>query len=218
MRITQRLSLSSAALVFAALASACGDISAPAAAVVADPQPQLSITEGGGYTGRFVLSPSQSTTFSDGVNTLYFPSGAVCDPRTSGYGPDLWDAPCAPLTSDLTITVAATVVKGRVNLDFTPNVRFNPSHPVWLVVKNDAIRNAPVPGAWTVFYNSGDGKLVDEGVTDRSLLTFIDRTNGLAIRRIKHFSGYNVYLGTVDDCEPYVDAGCVPIGDAQVQP
>ncbi|MHB1074094.1 MAG: hypothetical protein ACYC3Q_14970 [Gemmatimonadaceae bacterium] len=212
MRFIQRL----LPAVVLSIVAGCGDISAPRAAdVVVDPKPQLALTEGAGYSARFVVSASQSTVFSDGVNTLYFPAGAVCDPATSSYGPGMWDQPCDPIGSDLTINVVATVAKGLVTLDFSPSVRFNPSRSVWFTSKNDAIKTTTEPGKWAVFFNPGNGQLQDEGATDRSLVTYLDRTNGLALRRIKHFTGYSIILGTVTDCQPYVDEGCYPEGSVQ---
>jgi hypothetical protein len=217
MRIIQRLLLP-ATLVIVAAVAACSDVSAPTAVAAVDPQPTLSLQDGASYTGRFVLSPSRSTMFSDGVNTIVFPAGAVCDPATSGYGPTEWNKPCDSIRTDLTITVVATVSGGKVNLDFSPNIRFNPTRPVWLVVKNDAIKTMYQPENWAVLYNPGNGAaLVDEGAIDREMITYVDRTNGVLARRVKHFTGYLVTSGTVTDCTPYVDAGCIPVGDVETQ-
>lgn len=218
MRIIQRLLLPSTLTIVAAV-SACSDMSAPSAVAAVDPQPVLALQDGATYTSRFVLSPSRSTVFSDGVNTLYFPPAAVCDPAVSGYGPTEWDKPCASLESDITITVVATVTGGKMNLDFSPNIRFNPSRPVWLVVKNDAIKTMYRPENWAVLYNPGNGAaLIDEGALDRSVITYVDRTNGVLTRRVKHFTGYLVTSGTITDCEPYVDPDCVPVGSVESTP
>lgn len=209
MRNNQRLFLS--ALSLAVLVAGCGrDVAAPEATVAVDPQPHLALTDGSTYTGRFVIGGSRPTVFSDGVNSLYFPAGAVCDPATSSYGPGEWDKPCTTLTSDFTVTVTATVEHGRMNIDFSPNVRFSPSKPVWLVYRNDAIKTTDAATRWAIFYNPGDGRLIDEGAVDRSMITYVDRTAGLASRRVKHFSGFNISLGVYDDCTPYVDPYCVP--------
>src|SRR5688500_7871210 len=34
-----------------------------------------------------------------GTHKVDIPPGAICDVETSGYGADVWDAPCAPETS-----------------------------------------------------------------------------------------------------------------------
>ncbi|HEY0997325.1 MAG TPA: hypothetical protein VGD77_15120 [Gemmatimonadaceae bacterium] len=215
MRPNQRLSLALLALL--AAVSGCSDVSAPTATVAVDPQPQLALVNGATYTARFVVSPSRSTTFGDGVNSLYFPAGAVCDPALSSYGPGEWDKPCTTISRDLTITVVATVANDRVNLDFSPSVRFHPERAVWLVVQNDAIKTAWQPENWVILYNPGNGSLIDEGASDRSLVTYVNRTTGTALRRIKHFSGYQVGIG-ITDCTPYVDPGCLPIGDVETNP
>lgn len=212
----QRLLLS--VLSLAVLAASCGrEVSAPDATLAVDPQPQLALKDGAGYTAQFVIRGARGTVFTDGVNTLTFPAGSVCDPSKSSYGPGEWDKPCPALASDLTITVKTTVANGRVNLDFSPSIRFNPRRPVTLVVKNDAIKTVGTAGSWAIFYNIGDGKLVDEALTDPSVVTYVDRTNGVAWRRIKHFTGFNVALGMVDDCTPYVDPGCVPVDGTTVE-
>ncbi len=214
MRLIQRL----LPAVVLSVVAGCGDISAPRAAdVVVDPQPQLALTDGATYSARFVVNASRSTVFSDGVNTLFFPAASVCDPATSSYGPGTWDEPCDPIRDDITIKVVATVANGLVTLDFSPSVRFNPSRPVWFTTKNDAIKTTTEPAKWAVFFNSGNGVLQDEGATDRSVVTYLDRTNGLAVRRIKHFSGYSIIFAAVTDCEPYVDYGCYPVGSVEYQ-
>ena len=122
---------------------------------------------------------------------------------------------CTPISIDLTITVTATVAKGRVNLDFSPSIRFVPSQVVTLTVRNDKIKSFGQDGHWAVFFNAGDGKLVDEAKNDRSVITVVDRTNGVVTRRIKHFTGYNVTSGMIDDCDPTTDWYCLPLGDTE---
>lgn len=213
MRLTPRLTF--AALAVAALVGGCGDNPAPTATVQVDPQPRLSLQDGSTYTSSFTVSATAATSFSDGVNTLNFPAASVCDPAISSYGPGEWDNPCTPISKDLTITVTATVTKGRVNLDFSPSVRFVPTKTVTFTVRNDDIKTKGENGNWAVFFRGNDGKLVDEAKNDASLITTLDRTNGVATRRIKHFTGYNVWSGAIEDCTPYVDPYCMPIGDTQ---
>lgn len=213
MRLTPRLTL--AALAVAALVGGCGDNPAPTATVQVDAQPRLSLQDGSSYSASFTVSATSATSFSDGVNTLYFPAASVCDPAISTYGPTEWNNPCTPISRDLTITVNATVTKGRVNLDFSPSVRFDPTKSVTLTVRNDDIKTKGENGNWAVFFRGNDGKLVDEGKNDNSLVTRLDRTNGVVVRRIKHFTGYNVWSGQVEDCTPYVDPYCMPIGSTE---
>src|SRR5437773_8305347 len=78
-----------------ALAVACSDsISAPTRAVSFKHPAQftevLDITS-------FRYDPEQSLLQRLGNHVLVIPAGGVCDPATSGYGSEAWDAPCEPL-------------------------------------------------------------------------------------------------------------------------
>src|SRR5512144_1590449 len=49
-------------------------------------------------TVAFTIDPNRDQTVAAGGNSLVFPAHSICDPATSGYGIDLWDAPCKPLS------------------------------------------------------------------------------------------------------------------------
>ena len=149
----------------------------------------IGVTDG---TYSVTFDPTQNQSFSLGPNRLDMPAYAICALVTSGYGAAYWNTGCRPQTQPVTLTV---VIKGAAtsnpSVNFSPAMRFNPTKTVQLfmyapnVSRNDA-RN------WLMFYCPDGGKCLDESTTDSSLATFIDYTNNILFRRVKHFSGYTV--------------------------
>ena len=105
------------ALTVVAVAAACSDTTTAPPATAARPRlsfgsyEQWLLDNGGvsrdgrgrknktdsGWTQDFVVDPTQPYTLKAGDHSVYFPANSICDPATSGYGEDLWDAPCTPL-------------------------------------------------------------------------------------------------------------------------
>lgn len=155
--------------------------------------------EGTGTTYKYSFVVSRNgTTFTDGINTVTFPADAICE-TTSSYGPAYWDAPCSPVKKDVQFTVTLTQVDGVRTLTFSPDVRFVPGREVVLTTEASRLAaGAPVP---TIFWNpTNSTELVDESASDASLATSLDASSGTLVRRIKHFSGYQVDIGYVDPC------------------
>jgi len=160
------------------------------------------------------IDPTVANTLVMAGNTLEIPASSVCAIGSSGYGPTLWDAPCAPETRlvQLTITVNSTSGQGAT-IDFSPALRFNPLSKVVLTLSapNVSVQDAK---NWVILYcpsststtsgsgsgGSGSGKdgnkCVNESLTDRDLQTFIDYDAKQLFRRIKHFSLYRVSDGS----------------------
>jgi len=160
------------------------------------------------------VDPTVANTLVMAGNTLDIPASAVCAIGSSGYGPALWDAPCAPETRtvQLTITVNSTSGQGA-SIDFNPALRFNPLSKVVLTLSapNVSVQDAK---NWVILYcpsststtsGSGSGgsgggkdgdKCVNEALTDKDLQTFIDYDAKHLFRRIKHFSRYSVSDGS----------------------
>ena len=157
----------------------------------------------------FDISPNGGT-YRFGAFELVVPAGAVCDPSTTKYGVRHWNEDCTPLARNLTVKVVATARRNGVSVDFQPDLRFRPSAG-WVTIQTSAYRdlltsgdsrslsaNSNVFRAFAMLYvPSGGGSRIDEvrSTGDRSLITHIDRNTGLIWRRIKHFSGYTVFLG-----------------------
>src|SRR4029077_10260452 len=73
-----------------------------------------------GYVMTFTVDPNVSRSYTFGDHWIYFPAQSICDPATSGYGTTLWDAPCAPLTHSITVTVTWSDKSGYTVANFAP--------------------------------------------------------------------------------------------------
>src|SRR5918993_3674338 len=131
----------------------------------------------------------QTSNVDFATHKLVIPANAICSLALSSYGPTEWDQPCIPETGTVLITVRSwSDAAGHVQTTFHPAMRFNPAaDPVTLTVRD---RVAAQPGLALVFCTDA-GQCVDEGLTDRSLVT-VRQINGNYFRRLKHFSGYYV--------------------------
>lgn len=179
----------------------------------------------GGASFTVTIDPRRETIYSDGINTVRFPAASICDPATSSYGAGTWDQPCAAATSPISLPVTLSLRNSRLHVEFGRDLRFvpssNPARHVTLTVHNPAVAyTSESLRRFAIFYvPSGTSTLIDEAAGDPSLVTVINRGAGTVVRRLKHFTGYNVYLGIYDDCEPGVDEGCTenPEGTVAVQ-
>ena len=145
----------------------------------------------GVYT--FTFDPSKDQSFDLGPNHLDIPRNAVCDLETTSYGTEYWDDRCSPERDMVTITATISHAKSdHPRIDFQPAMRFNPRTEVvlYLYAKRASKKDAEM---LVMKYCSGlHGKCVDESLTDRDLVTQVDRRQNVVFRRIKHFSGYVV--------------------------
>jgi hypothetical protein len=155
----------------------------------------------------FTVTPSGGT-FYVGNHAVKFPAGSICDPATSTYGPGEWDAPCAPLTTPITISATVKTVKGFKSADFLPELRFvpsdDPSRWVWIYMHTPGARGARDLSEFNILFAETLGATpVNDAALDPSLRTYVDRSLGVSFRRIKHFSGYVVLTGftSCDECE-----------------
>lgn len=145
--------------------------------------------------------------FVAGYHGVYFPPNSICEPSTSGYGVDAWDAPCQPARGKVTFHARAGLkANGRGWIVFDEDVRFvpstNPDKWVRLYMYSDEVRgNRPLDAvvkekayqiAWVPFKGA---EPVDESLDDPTLVTHVLWGTGLVTRRVKHFSGYQVTNG-----------------------
>jgi hypothetical protein len=152
----------------------------------------------------FTVTPSGGV-FNLGPHAIYFPANSICDPATSSYGPTEWDAPCNVLTGPIRFHAEIREFDGRSYVDFSPAVRFVPTtdaaNSVWLYMKTASLSSDPDSALvalrhMSVLYSAAIGDLgINEALADPSLRTYVWLDGGIAFRRIKHFSGYNVYDG-----------------------
>ncbi len=156
------------------------------------------------HSASFTVDPTVGGTYSFGNHSVTFPAYSICDPATSGYDPSLWDMPCTPLTTPITITVNYTDQHGHAYADFQPSLRFNPSTTVTLTLKDTpALQDG---GDYRIlWYRPLDGVWVNESAYDSSEAESVDLVGNRVSRRIKHFSGYNIISGTYDNCDPILN-------------
>jgi hypothetical protein len=148
----------------------------------------FTVTTSGGY-------------FQMGKHSIYFPPRSICDPATSGYGREFWDKACEEIRGQVNIHAELRQQDGREWIDFTPELRFkpsqNPSEWVWIFMRTDAAMLNP---SLSILWSPAIGVAgIDESLEDPTLRTYVSW--GYAYRRIKHFSGYNVTAGRVEDAE-----------------
>jgi hypothetical protein len=165
-----------------------------------------------GWTQDFVVDATQPTTIKAGDHSVYFPANSICDPTTSGYGEDRWDAPCAPLQGKITIHASWSSKYGHAYIDFQPALRFvptsDPSQFVTITMKDyyDLDPSYHYPIFWQ---RPSDGEWIDESINDPSLGALNDVQGNRVSRRLKHFSGYLVGAGEV--CDAWTSYSCAPI-------
>jgi hypothetical protein len=134
--------------------------------------------------------------FYTGDHAVVFPAQSVCDPATSGYGPETWDQPCSPLQSPIRVHAEVRRRNGQTWVDFTPSLRFvpstNPGRWVWMVMRTPEAQGATGDlSRFNILWAQRiDGKTVDETPLDPTLRTYVDTWQGISMRRIKHFTGY----------------------------
>jgi hypothetical protein len=190
-----------ALFALAAVVGACsGDVtmptaSTPAASVEAasrfvptDAQKALIGVKDGNYS--FTIDPRRDQVLTFGANRLELPANSICDLATSGYGVATWNLSCKPQTATVTITVAIkNASSDNPRIDFFPAMRFNPQTDVELFMYVPKVNKHDAKD-WLMSYCPDKGKCYDESLTDRSLVTSVDKRSSMLFRRIKHFSGY----------------------------
>jgi hypothetical protein len=147
----------------------------------------FTVTTSGGY-------------FRMGMHAIVFPARAICDPATSGYGPEFWDKDCEVLRGQVAIHAELRQQDGREWIDFSPELRFRPSADpsewVWIYMYTDAA--VSLNPSLSILWSPAIGVPgIDESLEDPTLRTFVS-PSGYAYRRIKHFSGYNVTSGRAE--------------------
>ena len=194
------------ALAAIAALAACADAPtspSPAGAAAAGQLVSVYSSAGTADTTRATIyvAPDADATYllGDG-HKISFPARAICDPRTAGYGPLVWDDPCKPTKQVTAITATSwRDASGHPHVDFTPALRFSPKSVVSLYLLDRAASRDP---SATINYCPIDEVCYDESLLDPSLPTRKDLKNGYVYRRIKHFSGYNV-AGRAGEAEEY---------------
>lgn len=141
-----------------------------------------------------------------GQFTLEYGANAVCDPETSGYGPNFFKKSCTPLGKSITITAKFWTEGGRHYTDFSPDIRFNPATDVTVSVSLPEIIGKRLKRhemlKYGIFYvrQIGNTRLfIDEAWGDPDLRTHFDTNNGVVWRKVRHFSGYVIRWGYCEE-------------------
>jgi hypothetical protein len=202
-----------ASMVVMALLAGCSDslvapVAAPSvapASLMAAPEgrPSLSLSGGAAQNSStdFAVGP-EGGVFHVGNNVVVFPAHSICDPATSSYGAAYWDDRCQALKAPIRVhaEVRATIGGGS-QVDFTPELRFVPSVSsarwVWMIMYTpEAVGATGDLSRFSILYTPSLGAAaVNDAATDPTMRTYVDTRSGMAMRRIKHFSGYVVNSG-----------------------
>jgi len=201
-KVIIRGAITGAMTVLMLTAAACGTDSTTAPAATGGTPTVRASANSGGMTGQttFTVQPNREAQVSlAGGHIVQFAASSICEPRTSGYGPDTWETPCEIAHGKITVTAYSYVdADGHPFVRFSPDLRFTPddTKPVWLALMD---RSAATAGSFKIVYCPTDGtECVDEAKTDPEVETLIDRKKQFLYRRVKHFSGYNIASGTLE--------------------
>lgn len=136
-----------------------------------------------------------------GGNYVTIPGDVVCDPATSGYGPNFWDRSCDTMRSSLEITAKVWIDENHhPRVDFSPDIRFAPTNdPSKFVMVTFADQDAANAWGTDILYCRGmTTGCIREANNDPTMATVTDGRHGQVRRRVKHFSGYSITTGADD--------------------
>ena len=193
------------ATTFGLSLGACADSTAPTREAEA-PAPDLKVTVDwmapDSTSADFTVTPSGGV-FQLGPHAIYFPASSICDPAKSTYGVGEWDKPCPALRTPIRIHAEVRKIEDRAWVEFSPELRFVPKRDaskwVWIWMRTDLAREHNGPQLLNILWSPGLGIAgVDESVDDPTLRTYVNRQGGVAYRRIKHFSAYQISVGFRD--------------------
>jgi len=140
----------------------------------------------------FRYEPKSGVTKRLGEHVISFPANSICEIGTSGYGAEFWDKPCTASSKAIMITaIIMADNEGHPYIDFQPAMRFVPTKEVNLYLK-DGPRNTG--NVVTMLYCT-TVVCTDEAKSDPTLVTRRIGNSRILVRRIKHFSGYQLGLG-----------------------
>jgi hypothetical protein len=191
------------AVVSLAFAGACADsVSAPTSDVSAKGPAGFDRVIG---VERFRYTPNTGVSKRIGDHMIVMPAGSICDPATSGYGPEFWDAPCTPVNHSIVITATTMAdVEGHPYIQFLPDLRFAPTKEVYLYLKDS--KHSRAQNLSINWCPTGSATCIDEAALDPSLATERVGKSSILGRRLKHVSGYSITAR--GDC-----SGGVTVGD-----
>jgi len=150
----------------------------------------------------FTVDPTVDQAINLGPNHLNIPANAICDIATSTYGASRWNDECSRQTAPVEITaIVRNAASDSPSIDFYPAMRFSPDKQVKLHIYVPVDAEA-FQKNWVMKYCDDAKVCVDESVKDADLRSFVDSENKIVFRRIKHFSGYILSSGLVEEVLP----------------
>jgi len=156
-----------------------------------------------------IVEPSGGA-FVLGSHSIWFPANSICDPELSSYGVTEWDKPCTAISKPIHVHAELREQGGRSWIDFTPSLRFVPSNDegqwVHLIMMTPAAEGKHLvhEDAPPILWSPAIGMPgIDESLTDATLKSKWLKRGGGVYRRIKHFTGYNIYTGRSAAAEEY---------------
>lgn len=177
----------------------CGEAGGPAGPDAQSVSQKVIPVSSSSMAADIMVTPSGGR-FTLGEHAIDFPAFSICDPATSGYGMELWDAPCRPAMRPVHIHVEIREEEGWQWIEFTPELRFvpttDPSRYVRLFMRTDAAQRPDAEDLLRILwapYAGAEG--IDESLNDPTQQTHIDATKKYAYRRIKHFSFFGLLEG-----------------------
>ncbi|MEX2154993.1 MAG: hypothetical protein WD825_16740 [Gemmatimonadaceae bacterium] len=196
----------------ALIAAGCRDMVAPASGPTAlvrlgDRSYSALVSDNEGADAVEVLFdiPAAGGSVRVGEFTVTFDANSVCDPSTSGYGPELWLSDCQTLDTDFPIRARFFTADGKSHVEFLPDIRFHPERNVTVTVVRPeviAVDSTQALDAFEVWYTvriEDTRYFIDEAWYDPSLVTQVNTETGQVRRRVRHFSGIVIHVGYCTD-------------------
>jgi hypothetical protein len=146
----------------------------------------------------FTIWPGFGVFEKFGEHTLYIPPHAVCDPQTSGYGAEYWDAPCARAKTPIEVVATWATVNNKPVISFSKDLRFAPSSHErdWVSLSLKDTKGIDPDRYYAIlWFDKRAGRWVDESVTDPTLKARTSQSGNLVTRRLKHFSDWALWSG-----------------------
>lgn len=209
MSVLRTLRMTTLGVLSATLVACSADApSAPQGA--AEPIGEASFAKGGNlnrhdgvYYTTISIQPDSTKVYKLTEEAwVYIPAHATCVQSTP-YGTGEWDNACERATTPVGVDVVVTIRNGVPSANFYPDLRFAPAADsdymnwVYLGLKTKGKPTTDLEKYAILYRPTGSSALVDESISDATLRAF--RYSGFVVRRLKHFSGYNVSLGMYEE-------------------
>lgn len=150
----------------------------------------------------FWYYPQYGVWGSLGPHSLVIPAHSICEPSSTRYGPEYWDAPCMVATRPVRITARWFLVGNETRISFSPDMRFVPTNDRdrWVTLSMRQERGTVSNETTILWWDQLRRAWIDEAANDPTLAPWVDRGGNRVTRRVKHFSGYVIGTFCRTDC------------------